>query len=57
MPDESELIALRAKEIICGGSECPTCGHPSEVLIGPCNGCCESFHSTGKFLRRKATND
>lgn len=39
--------------IVCGSAECPTCGRPTECVIGPCVECCESHARTGKFLRRK----
>lgn len=38
--------------IVCGSTECPTCGRTTTALIGPCDGCDESYRRTGKFLRR-----
>lgn len=38
--------------IVCGGSECPTCGRQTEAMFGPCAGCVEHHDRTGKFLRR-----
>lgn len=39
--------------VVCGSSVCPTCGRDTEVLIGPCPECCDSFLRTGRFRRRK----
>lgn len=38
--------------VVCGSSECPTCGRVTEVIFGPCVECCERHAQTGKFLRR-----
>lgn len=53
MSDKGETRVV----IACGSTECPTCGRSTTVLIGPCDGCDESFARTGKFLRRVRRSD
>lgn len=43
--------------IVCGGTECVTCGRDTEVFFGPCPDCCETYERTGKFPRRKTKSE
>lgn len=38
--------------VVCGRTECPTCGHSTEAIIGPCADCCDYFQKHNRFPRR-----